>query len=235
MSYPAHIWRYLDFIFIGSAVTIQKRLRMPITLWPIALRHLTRHEKCEDFWHPGDESFLTIYCMNDFATKFFSRHFTLRLMYQRQCNFFMISKAFFTFRNLIIVLRGVMRPWHHQHNHYNYKGCSALSITLSHQGLICAKDCKTHTPARDRWCVEHNKTLLELLGTCCVDTNKQHCCRFWHGKAILSQKNQHLVSRKKLIFFWIWQFNQGDLVPLKLIGLTLDKNFFSLNVKTVLF
>ena len=40
-SYPLHRRRNFDFIFIGSEVTAQTRLRMPATLRPIALHHLT--------------------------------------------------------------------------------------------------------------------------------------------------------------------------------------------------
>ena len=70
-------WVYL----IGSEVTVQKKLRMPITLWPIASCHLTLHKKCDDFWLPGAESFPTIYRMNDFATEFFSHYYTLSMFY----------------------------------------------------------------------------------------------------------------------------------------------------------
>ena len=48
-SYPAHRRRNFHFIFIGSEVTVQKRLRLPITWWPIASCHLTQRNKCDDF------------------------------------------------------------------------------------------------------------------------------------------------------------------------------------------
>ena len=52
-------------------------LRMPITFWPIASRHLTLSKKCDDFWLSGTESFPTIYGINHFAANFFSRYYTL--------------------------------------------------------------------------------------------------------------------------------------------------------------
>ena len=60
-SYLARRRRNFDFIFIGSEVIVQKRLRILITLWPIASRsrHLTRRHKCDEFWLPGAESFPT--------------------------------------------------------------------------------------------------------------------------------------------------------------------------------
>ena len=76
-SCPTHKRKNLDFIFIGSDVTTQTRLKMSITLWPIALRHLTQRKKCDDFWLPGVKSFQTIYNMDDFAVIIFSRYYTL--------------------------------------------------------------------------------------------------------------------------------------------------------------
>ena len=48
-------WFYLYWL----RSSVQKRLSMPIT-WPVASHHLTWHKKCDDFWHPGAESFPTI-------------------------------------------------------------------------------------------------------------------------------------------------------------------------------
>ena len=64
-SYPAHRRNNLDFIFTGSEVTAQKTLRMPISLWHVESRHLTRLKRCGDFWLFGAESFPTNN-MNDF-------------------------------------------------------------------------------------------------------------------------------------------------------------------------
>ena len=50
---------------------------MLIELWPIALCHWTWRKKCDDFWVPGAESFQTIYSMNYFTAKLFSRYYTL--------------------------------------------------------------------------------------------------------------------------------------------------------------
>ena len=55
-SYPAHRRESIEFIFIGPKVTAQTRLRMPITLLPIALHHLKK-----DHWLPVAESFPTMY------------------------------------------------------------------------------------------------------------------------------------------------------------------------------
>ena len=84
-SKPAHSRKNLYFIFIGSEDTAQTKLRMPITLWPMTLRHLTRRKKCDDFWYPSTESFPTIYNMNDFAATTFSRCDTLMGCWKRVC------------------------------------------------------------------------------------------------------------------------------------------------------
>ena len=76
-SSPAHRKKNLNFFCICSEVTAQTRLRMPIKLWPMTSRHLTRHNICDDFWLPSSESFPTIYNMNDFAAIIFSRYYTL--------------------------------------------------------------------------------------------------------------------------------------------------------------
>ena len=41
---PAHKGKNLDFIFIGSEVTTQTRLKLPITLWTAALRRLLQNK-----------------------------------------------------------------------------------------------------------------------------------------------------------------------------------------------
>ena len=46
-----------DFIFNGSKVIAQTRLRKPIILWPIASVILHNTQKCNAFWLPGAESF----------------------------------------------------------------------------------------------------------------------------------------------------------------------------------
>ena len=56
------------------------KVKMPITLRPITLRHLKRKKKSDDFWLPGVESFPTIYNMNDLAVIIFSRYYTLCLV-----------------------------------------------------------------------------------------------------------------------------------------------------------
>ena len=70
-----------DLNFIGSEVTAQTRLRIPITLWPIASHHLTGRKKCDDVWLPGTESFPTIYNMNDLAAIIFSCYYTFKQLY----------------------------------------------------------------------------------------------------------------------------------------------------------
>ena len=76
-SSPAHSRKNLDYFFIGSEVTAQTRLRMPITLWPMTSRHLMRRKKCDDFLLLCSESFPTIYKINDFAAIISSRYYTL--------------------------------------------------------------------------------------------------------------------------------------------------------------
>ena len=84
-SCPTHKRKNLDFIFIGSVVLTQTELKMPITLLPIVLCHLTQRKKCNDFWIPGSESFPTIYNMNDFAEIIFRRYYTLNNMQTYIC------------------------------------------------------------------------------------------------------------------------------------------------------
>ena len=60
-----------------SEVTAQTTRRVFNLLWPIALRHLTRRKKCDDFWLPSAESFPMVYNMDDFAAIIFRRYCTL--------------------------------------------------------------------------------------------------------------------------------------------------------------
>ena len=69
--------RILILSSLARKLLLKTRLKMPITLRPIALRHSMQRKKCDNFWLPGVENFPTIYNMNDFAVMICSRFYTL--------------------------------------------------------------------------------------------------------------------------------------------------------------
>ena len=75
--YPGHRRRTLDFIFSGSEVTAQTMLRVPITLWPIASRHLTQHKKCDDFLASWCRELFDDISLNDLGAVVFSHNYSL--------------------------------------------------------------------------------------------------------------------------------------------------------------
>ena len=74
-SCPAHKRKNLDFIFIwlGSYNSNKVKDAYYIMNYSAASFDATK-KKCDDCWHPGVESFPTIYNMNDFAVIIFSRY-----------------------------------------------------------------------------------------------------------------------------------------------------------------